>query len=172
MSFKLPDPFDKHRDEQAITRRMAVVKAQVNDLLGAGCEVYAVDEVRLEHEAETRRMWLPKGQRTKFYRLRRCLAIVSAATHRYRPWSLLRFTSRDTTDTSRPIRRAISRNEQPSSSPFAIAARSTTVNTRRPAPTPPASTVVTTPWHHPRAATSSAPAPECLNGARSLRPGK
>ena len=29
--------------------------------------MYAVDEVRLEHEVETRRMWLPKGQRTKFH---------------------------------------------------------------------------------------------------------
>ena len=65
MSFKRPDPFDKHRDEQAITRRMAEVKAQVKDLLDAGWEVYAADEVRLEHEAETRRMWLPRGQRTK-----------------------------------------------------------------------------------------------------------
>ena len=65
MSFKRPDPFDKRRDEQAITRRMAEVKTQVKDLLDAGWEVYAADEVRLEHEAETRRMWLPKGQRTK-----------------------------------------------------------------------------------------------------------
>ena len=67
LSFKLPDPFGEHRDEQAITRRMAEVKAQVKDLLEVGWEVYAVDEVRLEHEAETRRMWLPKGQRTKFH---------------------------------------------------------------------------------------------------------
>ena len=67
LSFKLPDPFDKHRDEQAITKRMAEVKTQVTDLLEAVWEVYAADEVRLEHEAETRRMWLPKGQRTKFY---------------------------------------------------------------------------------------------------------
>ena len=65
MSFKRPDPFDEHRDEQAITRRMAEVKTQVKDLLDAGWEVYAADEVRFEHEAETRRMWLPKGQRTK-----------------------------------------------------------------------------------------------------------
>ena len=56
LSFKLPDPFDEHRDEQAITRRMVEVKAQVKDLLDAGWEVYAADEVRLEHEAETRRM--------------------------------------------------------------------------------------------------------------------
>ena len=39
MSFKLPDPFDKRRDEKAIARRMA----------------------------EIRRMWLPKGKRTRLY---------------------------------------------------------------------------------------------------------
>ena len=65
LSFKLPDPFDEHRNEKAITRRMAEVKTQVNALLDAGWEVYAADEVRLEHEAETRRMQPPKGQRTK-----------------------------------------------------------------------------------------------------------
>ncbi|CAM3074296.1 hypothetical protein PRAC110570_12540 [Propionibacterium acidifaciens] len=47
LSFKPPDPFDEHRDEEAITRRMAEVKTQVNHLLEAGWEVYAVDEVRL-----------------------------------------------------------------------------------------------------------------------------
>ena len=67
LSFKLPDPFDEHRNEKAITRRMAEVKTQVNALLDAGWEVYTADEVRLEHEAETRRMWLPRGQRTKLY---------------------------------------------------------------------------------------------------------
>ena len=66
-SFKLPDPFDEHRNEKAITRRMAEVKAQVKSLLDQGWEVYTADEVRLEHEAETRRMWLPRGQRTKLY---------------------------------------------------------------------------------------------------------
>ena len=65
LSFKLPDPFDEHRDEPAITRRMAEVKTQVKALLDAGWEVYAADEVRLEHETETRRMQPPKRQRTK-----------------------------------------------------------------------------------------------------------
>ena len=65
MSFKRPDPFDKRRDEQAITRRMAEVKTQVKALLDAGWEVCTADEVRLEHETETRRTWLPKGQCTK-----------------------------------------------------------------------------------------------------------
>ena len=65
LSFKLPDPFDKHRNEKAITRRMAEVKTEVKALSDQGWEVYTADEVRLEHEAETRRMWLPRGQRTK-----------------------------------------------------------------------------------------------------------
>ena len=65
LSFKLPDPFDEHRDEPAITRRMAEVKTQVKALLDAGWEVYTADEARPEHEAETRRMQPPKGQRTK-----------------------------------------------------------------------------------------------------------
>ena len=65
LSFKLPDSFDKHRNEKAITRRMAEVKAQVKSLLDQGWEVYTADEVRLEHEAWTRRMQPPKGQRTR-----------------------------------------------------------------------------------------------------------
>ena len=65
LSLELPDPFDGHRDEKAVTRRMAEVKTQVKALLDAGWEVCTADEVRLEHEAETRRMQPPKGQRTK-----------------------------------------------------------------------------------------------------------
>ena len=67
MSFKLPDPFDKCRDEKAITERMAQIRQEVADLLASGWEVYTIDEVRVEHEAETRRMWLPKGKRTNIY---------------------------------------------------------------------------------------------------------
>ena len=46
---------------------MTEIRHQVNDLLQEGWEVYTVDEVRVEHEAETRRMWLPRGRRTKLY---------------------------------------------------------------------------------------------------------
>ena len=65
LSFKLPDPFDGHRDEKAVTRRMAWATTQVKALLDQGWEVYAVGEVRLEHEAWTRRVQPPKGQRTR-----------------------------------------------------------------------------------------------------------
>ena len=67
MSFKLPDPFDKRRDEAAITARMAQIRQEVAELLTQGWEVYTVDEVRVEHEAETRRMWLPRGGRTRLH---------------------------------------------------------------------------------------------------------
>ena len=63
--------------------------------------------------------------------------ICAAARSRPRPradthkpyW--LRAISRETTETSRPIRSAILRNDQPCSSPRAIAARSDIVNIRR-----------------------------------------
>jgi transposase len=65
MSFKKPDKFDKRRDEAKITARMEEIKEQVRELLAEGYEVYTVDEVRVEHGAETRKMWLPRGERTK-----------------------------------------------------------------------------------------------------------
>ena len=46
---------------------MTGTRHQVAGLLKEGWEVYTVDEVRVEHEAETRRMWLPRGRRTKLY---------------------------------------------------------------------------------------------------------
>ena len=66
-SLCFPDPFDKRRDEEAVTRRMTEIRHQVNDLLQEGWEVYTVDEVRARHEAETRRTWLPRGRRTRLY---------------------------------------------------------------------------------------------------------
>ncbi|SDK20217.1 DDE superfamily endonuclease [Actinopolyspora mzabensis] len=67
MSFKYPDAFDGRRDEQNIATRMAEVRDQVTGLMEAGYEVFAADEVRLDHEAETRRTWLPIGVRTNMH---------------------------------------------------------------------------------------------------------
>ena len=64
MSFKYPGPFDRRRDETVIATRMAEIRQQVTDLPGRGYEVFCADEVRVEHEAEIRRMWLPVGRRT------------------------------------------------------------------------------------------------------------
>ena len=67
MSFKLPDTFDKRRDEAAITDRMAQIRQEVAELPARGWEVRTVDEVRVEHESETRRMRLPGGGRTRLH---------------------------------------------------------------------------------------------------------
>jgi len=58
----------ERRDEKAITRRMAETRDQVAGLLQDGREPCTDDEVRVEHEAETRRMWLPKGKENKAVR--------------------------------------------------------------------------------------------------------
>ncbi|WP_314906941.1 transposase [Propionibacterium acidifaciens] len=60
-----PDPFDEHRNEKATTRRAAEATTRVKALLDAGWKVYTADEARPEHEAWTRRMQPPKGQRTR-----------------------------------------------------------------------------------------------------------
>ena len=64
-SLEPPDPFDGHRDETATTRRAAWATTRVKALLDAGWKVYTADEARPEHEAWTRRMQPPKGQRTR-----------------------------------------------------------------------------------------------------------
>ena len=46
---------------------MAETRDQVAGLLQDGREPCTDDEVRVEHEAETRRMWLPRGRRTRLY---------------------------------------------------------------------------------------------------------
>ena len=40
MSLRLPDPFVGRREEKAITKRMAEIRRQVNDLLEAGWEAW------------------------------------------------------------------------------------------------------------------------------------
>ena len=44
---------------------MAEIRDQVAGLLQDGWEPCTDDEVRVEHEAATRRMWLPRGKRTR-----------------------------------------------------------------------------------------------------------
>ncbi len=65
LSFKYPDTFDRKRDETFIKERMATIKAEIKPLFhDERWEVFAVDEVRMEQEAITRRAWLQKGKKT------------------------------------------------------------------------------------------------------------
>ena len=67
MSLKLPDPFVGRRDEKAITSGWPRSGARSTICSRTAGRPGAVDEVRARHEAETRRMWLPKEKRTKLY---------------------------------------------------------------------------------------------------------
>jgi transposase len=65
LSFKYPDTFDRKRDLGFIEARMREIHTEIAPLLvSSGWEVFAVDEVRMEQEAITRRAWLKKGERT------------------------------------------------------------------------------------------------------------
>lgn len=65
LSFKYPDKFDLKRDEVFIKERMKAIKKELKPLLKDNSwEVFAVDEVRMDQEAITRRAWLKKGQKT------------------------------------------------------------------------------------------------------------
>jgi transposase len=65
LSFKYPDTFDRRRDDQFVAVRQAAIRQEIQPLLHDDrWEVFAVDEVRMEQEALTRRAWLQKGERT------------------------------------------------------------------------------------------------------------
>jgi len=65
LSFKYPDTFDRKRNVAAIEARMREIHTEVVSLLTSpDWEVFAVDEVRMEQEAITRRAWLKRGERT------------------------------------------------------------------------------------------------------------
>lgn len=65
LSFKYPDTFDCRRNETQITERMKEIHRELKPFLkDPAWEVFAVDEVRIELEALTRRAWLKRGERT------------------------------------------------------------------------------------------------------------
>lgn len=65
LSFKYPDKLSPRRDERLITKRMAEIKEEITPLLSdPGWMVFTADETRIQLEAEIRRAWLVKGQRT------------------------------------------------------------------------------------------------------------
>jgi transposase len=65
LSFKYADVFDRKRNEQLITERMATIRSELAPLLSDDTwEVFAADEVRMDQEAIIRKAWLTKGERT------------------------------------------------------------------------------------------------------------
>jgi transposase len=65
LSFKYPDKFDRNRDEVKVKRRIKEIVCEIKPILASGdWELFCADEVRLEQEAEIRRAWLKKNERT------------------------------------------------------------------------------------------------------------
>jgi len=65
LSFKYPERFDVHRDEQAIAVRIQEIREEIAPFLkDPNWEVYASDETGLQLEALTRKAWLKKGEKT------------------------------------------------------------------------------------------------------------
>lgn len=65
LSFKYPDKLSPRRDENLINKRMAEIKEEIAPLLAdPDWKVFTSDETRVQLEAEIRRAWLVKGQRT------------------------------------------------------------------------------------------------------------
>jgi transposase len=65
LSFKYPDKLSPRRNEEEIRKRMIAVRSEIAPLLSnSEWVVLAADETRVQLEAEIRRAWLKKGERT------------------------------------------------------------------------------------------------------------
>jgi transposase len=65
LSFKYPNKFDVRRDEIMVKARIKQIGEEIVPILkDDNWELFCADEVRLEQEAEIRRAWLKKGERT------------------------------------------------------------------------------------------------------------
>jgi transposase len=63
-SFKLPEGFDRRRNDELVKARMPEVYKEMQDCISEGYEVFVADECNLSWETEYRRVWLPKGKKT------------------------------------------------------------------------------------------------------------
>ncbi len=65
LSFKYPNTFDYRRDDAKGDERIKEIRKEIRPFLDdPQWEVFASDEVRIQLEAEIRRAWLRKGERT------------------------------------------------------------------------------------------------------------
>ena len=63
-SFKLPEGFDRRRNDELVKARMPEVYKEMRYCISEGYEVFVADECNLSWETEYRRVWLPKGEKT------------------------------------------------------------------------------------------------------------
>ena len=63
-SFKLPEGFDRRRNDALVNRRMAEIQIEMKELEKRGYIQFAADECSLAWETEYRRAWLKQGEKT------------------------------------------------------------------------------------------------------------
>lgn len=63
-SFKLPEGFDRRRNDELVKARMSEVYKEMQSCISLDYEVFVADECNLSWETEYRRVWLPKGEKT------------------------------------------------------------------------------------------------------------
>lgn len=63
-SFKLPEGFDKRRNDKLVKKRMLEIQDEIEKKQKQGYLVFFADECSLCFETEYRRAWLPKGEKT------------------------------------------------------------------------------------------------------------
>lgn len=64
LNFKYPDKINPRRDEAMIKERMRLIKGELAGLSKKDIEILTADETRIQLEAEIRKAWLKKGERT------------------------------------------------------------------------------------------------------------
>lgn len=65
LSWKLPSPFDRRRNDALVAERMTALRREIKPLLKKrDCVVFATDEARINYDEEVRRCWLHKNQKT------------------------------------------------------------------------------------------------------------
>lgn len=63
-SFKLPEGFDKRRDDKLVKERMLEIQREIGKLQQKEYEIFFADECSLAWETEFRRVWIQKGEKT------------------------------------------------------------------------------------------------------------
>lgn len=63
-SFKLPEGFDKRRDDKLVKQRMLEIQSEIEKLQKKEYEIFFSDECSLAWETEFRRAWIKRGEKT------------------------------------------------------------------------------------------------------------
>jgi transposase len=63
-SFKLPEGFDRRRDDELVAERMTTIAQEIARKQDEGYAIFFADECSLAWETEYRRVWLPRGKKT------------------------------------------------------------------------------------------------------------